>query len=172
MTTNNHENFIRCCWFCGRSGCSTCGKLRWRPPWMKWRLSSSKWQLSISHQTLYGEPRFLSCVLSTMKWCESCKESWKKIRLLKVEACLKMQYVDFCNCLMTNRLHSQASPQMTAQCCIPQVKHWVDDFYLHPFFTNRHSLATQSSLDSRESKNLEHPILPREIWSSFFCWFV
>ena len=92
-----------------------------------------------------------------------------------LEACLRMQHVDFCNFLLAKRLHSQAGPQMTAQCCIPQVKHWVDDFYLHPFFNNRHSLlATQSSLDSRKSKNLEHPppILPREIWSSFFYWFV
>ena len=38
-------------------------------------------------------------------------------------AYLKMHYVDFCHFLLAKRLHSQAGPQMTAQCCIPQVKH-------------------------------------------------
>ena len=52
--------------------------------------------MSNTHQTLYGEPRFLSCVLSTMKWCESCKESWKKIRLLKlVSKCTTLIFAIF-----------------------------------------------------------------------------
>ena len=52
--------------------------------------------MSNTHQTLYCEPRFLGCVLSTMKWCESRKESWKKIRLLKlVSKCNKLIFAIF-----------------------------------------------------------------------------
>jgi len=79
---------------------------------MKWRLSSSKCQIHNRH----NRPCFPNY--------EVVRVTQRKLKKDKIlEVCLKMQYVDFRNFLLANRLLSQASPQMTAQCCISQVKH-------------------------------------------------
>ena len=96
MTTNNHENFIRCCWFCGRSGCSTCGKLRWRPPWMKWRLSSSKWQNVKYTPGIIWRTTISRLCPPNYGVVRVTQRKLKKIRLLKhVSKCNKLIFAIF-----------------------------------------------------------------------------